>query len=139
MITLDDSTLDRWGLAELPPEDRRALLEHFTNDLERAVRIRLAHRMTDDQFRAFQELVEAGDSDRARRLLALAAPDYPDVVRATHAQLAQRVVAAAPAILAACGVPSGGAARHDGVRREVRGAAGVDVSGSGVPAVGYVR
>jgi hypothetical protein len=81
MIELSDATLEKLGLADLPSEIRRTILETMYEQLEYRVGSVLSAGLTDAQLEEFEALINtaefgSGDDEAAARWLAENCPDY---------------------------------------------------------------
>lgn len=100
MIKLDDNLLAELGLHTLPPEEKKALLQHIYETLEMRVGTTLARQMTDAQLDEFEAFINNNDQDGALHWLETNFPNYKDVVAQEFEALKHEVGAAAPQILA---------------------------------------
>ncbi|MFI9410544.1 DUF5663 domain-containing protein [Nocardia gamkensis] len=81
MIQLNDSTLEKLGLADLPPTIRQTILETMYEQLEYRVGSVLSAGLTDAQLEEFEALINTaefgnGNNDPAAQWLADNCPDY---------------------------------------------------------------
>ncbi|MFO0882529.1 MAG: DUF5663 domain-containing protein [Candidatus Saccharimonadales bacterium] len=101
MFKLDDNFLAEIGLAELPPEDKKQMLNHIYETLELRVGMKLAENMSDEQLDDFEKLMDAGNEAGALTWLETNVPNYKDVVASELETLKNEIKATAPQILAA--------------------------------------
>lgn len=101
MFKLDDDFLASVGLAALPADDKKPMLQHIYSTLEMNVGMRLAENMTDAQLDEFEALMNANDEAGALRWLETNVPNYREVVAEELEKLKKDITAQAPAILAA--------------------------------------
>ena len=99
MIRLDDQFLAEVGLAELPVETKRSLLEAVYGELETRVGTTLAARLTGTQLDEFESLIGARDQDAALAWLERTVPDYHEVTQRTFGVIRADLKARAADIL----------------------------------------
>ena len=75
MFQLDDNFLQELGLGALPPEQRKAFLEHVYSQLELRVGTRLSEGLSDEQLIEFESFVDR-DSEKVRAWISVNTPDY---------------------------------------------------------------
>lgn len=75
MFQLDDKFLDELGLGALPPEQKKAFLEHVYNQLELRVGTRLSEGLGDEQLSEFESFIDR-DTEKVREWVAKNAPGY---------------------------------------------------------------
>ena len=110
MLKIDDNLLQELGLGTLPPEEKRALLNHIYETLEMRVGMRLADQMTNEQLDEFETYFEAKDDAGAFKWLETNFPNYKEIVNDEFEKLKAEVGQAAPQILAASQGPPQAAA-----------------------------
>ncbi len=101
MLKLDDNFLEQLGLGALPAEDKKKMLGHIYETLERNVGMKLAQDMTDQQLDDFEKLMESGDEAGALKWLEANVPNYKQVVASELEALQTQIKADAPNIIAA--------------------------------------
>ncbi len=99
-LRLDDSLLQDLGLAAMPAEDKRAMLQQIRDTLEMRVGTRLAEQMSDQQLDEFEQFVQNQDDAGALTWLETNFPNYKDVVNEEFEKLQAEIKQAAPQILA---------------------------------------
>lgn len=102
-LRLDDNLLQDLGLASLPPEDKKAMLQQVRDTLEMRVGTRLAEQMSDAQLDEFEQFVQNQDDAGALHWLETNFPNYKDVVNDEFEKLQAEIKQAAPQILAGGG------------------------------------
>lgn len=100
MLKIDNALLDTIGLSSLPPEEKKAILQHMYETLEIRVGAKLAEKMTDQQLDEFERYFEAKDDQGAFNFLQTNFPNYKDIVHEEFNKLKDEVQASAPHILA---------------------------------------
>lgn len=75
MFQLDDNFLQELGLGDLPPEQRKAFLEHVYSQLELRVGTRLSEGLSEAQLSEFESFVDR-DIEKVRAWVHANAPDY---------------------------------------------------------------
>ena len=101
MFKLDDNFLQELGLAGLPPEEKKAMLNHIYETLEMRVGMKLAEQMTNEQLDEFEGFIDRNDEPGALRWLETNFPNYKQVVAEELEKLKAEIRVAAPQILAA--------------------------------------
>jgi predicted RNA-binding Zn ribbon-like protein len=101
MFKLDDNFLQELGLGTLPPEEKKAMLNHIYETLEMRVGMKLAEKMTNEQLDEFEEFIKRNDEAGALKWLETNFPNYKQVVADELETLKTEIKAAAPQILAA--------------------------------------
>jgi predicted RNA-binding Zn ribbon-like protein len=109
-LRLDDNLLSELGLASLPADDKKAMLQQVRDTLEMRVGTRLAEQMTDQQLDEFEQFVQNQDDAGALQWLESNFPNYKDVVNEEFEKLQSEVKQAAPQILASGGDDNASAA-----------------------------
>lgn len=105
MLKIDDNLLQELGLATLPAEEKRSLLNHIYETLEMRVGMRLADQMTNEQLDEFETYFEAKDDAGAFKWLETNFPNYKEIVNEEFEKLKGEVGQSAPHILAAAQQP----------------------------------
>ncbi|PID31179.1 hypothetical protein CSA80_03975 [Candidatus Saccharibacteria bacterium] len=103
MLKLDNNLLAELGLGDLPEDQKKAMLQHIYETLERNVGIQLANQMSDKQLEEFERFIEAGgDQDQAQALrwLETNLPNYKQVVNEVFEALKTEIKSMAPQLLA---------------------------------------
>ena len=127
MIRLDDDFLAEVGLADLPEDERKALLTHVFKTLETRVGTILVASLSDPQLIEFEAIVDRNDEVMAQVLdryfpewrqrvdvnddtavsemasyfwLKVNSPDHSEIVQREFAKLSAEIREAAPVILA---------------------------------------
>jgi hypothetical protein len=80
MYKLDENFLKELGLSDLPPEEKKKLLQHTYETLEMRVGMKLASQMTDEQLKEFESYIDQNDEAAALKWLETNFPDYKQVV-----------------------------------------------------------
>lgn len=89
MLKIDDSLLNDLGLADLPPQERKVLLDQIIETLELRVGMKLAKKLSDEQLDEFESLLptpaDSVDVQKQKEASALSwleanFPNYKDVV-----------------------------------------------------------
>lgn len=80
MLRFDETTLDELGLGELPPEEKKRLLTHVREVLEKRVGIKLVAQMSQEQLKEFEVFMNSNDQEGARVWLDTNIPQYKQVV-----------------------------------------------------------
>ena len=101
MFKLDDNFLQDLGLGGLPPDEKRAMLNHIYETLEMRVGMKLAEQMTNEQLDEFEGFIERNDEPGALKWLEANFPNYKQVVSDELEKLKEEIRTAAPQILAA--------------------------------------
>lgn len=79
MFQLDDNFLQELGLSELPPEQKKAFLEHVYSQLELQVGTRLSEGLSEAQLGEFESFVDR-DSEKVQSWVSANVPDYQNDV-----------------------------------------------------------
>ena len=95
MFQLNDDFLKELGLAQLPPEQKQAFLEHIYNELESRVGMRLSEGLSEEQLQEFESFMDR-DEEKTRSWLAAHVANYQQDPAFT--QLQQNVPAGTPEI-----------------------------------------
>lgn len=101
MFKLDDNFLQELGLGTLPPEEKKAMLNHIYETLEMRVGMKLAEQMTNEQLDEFEGFIDRNDEPGALRWLETNFPNYKQVVADELEKLKTEIRTAAPQILEA--------------------------------------
>jgi hypothetical protein len=107
MFKLDDDFLQELGLGTLPPDDKKAMLNHIYETLEMRVGMKLAEQMTNEQLDEFEGFIDRNDETGALKWLETNFPNYKQVVAEELEKLKGEIKAAAPQILAAAAQQQG--------------------------------
>ena len=108
-FTLNYDTLDELGLAALPVNEKKLMLNHILDELEKRVGTNLASRMTETQLNEFEKLMPVETDDEATiknkeqaalQWLEANFPDYKQVVSNELEKLKAEIKQLAPQILA---------------------------------------
>ncbi len=75
MFKLDEAFLEELGLGEMPPEQKKAFLEHVYSQLELRVGTRLSEGLTDAQLSEFESFIDR-DYDKVREWVEKHTPGY---------------------------------------------------------------
>lgn len=75
MFQLDDNFLQELGLGQLPPEQRKAFLEHIYSQLELRVGTKLSEGLSEAQLGEFESFVDR-DAEKVRAWIAAHTPAY---------------------------------------------------------------
>ncbi len=100
MIKLDEDLLNELGLGALPASEKRNLLAHMYETLEKEVGERLAGQMSPQQLQDFEQFVRQEDESGALQWLESNLPNYKDVVADEFEKLKTEVRGFVPQILA---------------------------------------
>lgn len=100
-LKIDESLLAELGLATLPPDEKRELLQHIYETLEMRVGTRLADQMTNAQLEEFERFYNAQDNEGAFRWLETNFPNYRTIVADEFSKLKHEVAQSVPHILSA--------------------------------------
>lgn len=100
MIKLDEDLLNELGLSALPADEKRNLLAHMYETLEKEVGERLASQMSPEQLQDFEQFVRQEDESGALQWLESNLPNYKDVVADEFEKLKTEVRGFVPQILA---------------------------------------
>jgi hypothetical protein len=106
MFKLDDDFLASVGLASLPADQKRDMLNHIYSTLELRVGMKLAEQMSEDQLDEFEGYIDRKDDPGALKWLETNFPNYKQVVSNELEKLKQEILASAEQILAASQGPS---------------------------------
>ena len=100
MIKLDEDLLNELGLSALPADEKRNLLAHMYETLEKEFGERLASQMSPEQLQDFEQFVRQEDESGALQWLESNLPNYKDVVADEFEKLKTEVRGFVPQILA---------------------------------------
>lgn len=100
MLHLNNQLLEEIGLGTLSPDDKKAMLQHIYETLEKRVGTRLASQMSETQLDEFEQFVKSQDDNGAFHWLESNFPNYKDVVADEFEKLKNEVKQVAPQILA---------------------------------------
>jgi predicted RNA-binding Zn ribbon-like protein len=98
-LKIDESLLAELGLATLPPDEKRELLQHIYETLEMRVGTRLADQMTNAQLEEFERFYNAQDNEGAFSWLETNFPNYRTIVADEFSKLKYEVAQSVPHIL----------------------------------------
>lgn len=92
MFQLNDDFLQSVGLGGMPDDQKQPFLEHLYTALEERVGARLAEGLSEEQFTAFETLVNNRDDKGAVKWLEVNRPDYQQIVGEELEKLRQEVL-----------------------------------------------
>ncbi len=78
------------GIDKLPEDDQSEMLESIIEQLDEKVSMRLAERLTDQQFELYEHLMD-DDSDAATADLKQLVPDYDEIVADEATKLKEQI------------------------------------------------
>ncbi len=103
-MKLDDQFLVDVGLGSLSDDQKKEMIQDILSKLELEVGMKLAARMSEDQFNEFNNLIEQDNDDVSAAWLEKNFPDYRQVVADELARLKAEIQRDAPKILEAMGL-----------------------------------
>jgi len=83
------------GIGEMPPQDQEEMIESVLQQLDAKVSMRVAERLSDDQFEQYEGLMEQ-DTDEATEGVKKLVPDYDDLVAEEAGNLKEQIKSMMP-------------------------------------------
>jgi len=93
MFNLDEEYLRDLGIADMPEDMKKPLVEGLEKQIQDRVSLRIAERLTDEQLEELARLAESGDEEAQVKWLEEKVPNYDEIIREVLIEVKDEILA----------------------------------------------